>query len=234
MIDPASPDFASTPAARDRPPFGYAPAAVDAKPVVTIVTPFLDTDPAVFAGAARSVERQSLQQWEWLIVDDGSKSRHARAALSEVEAKDLRIRVIRHERTGGVSAARNNAVEQARAPYVLFLDSDDMMEPTTAEKWLWYLVSHPEYAFVDGYVVGFGSAAAALEPWLRRSEHLPRRELRRRQCMARRDVLLAVGGFDETIRDGFEDLGAVAAVRRSRLLGRHDAGVPRLVPPDGP
>jgi glycosyltransferase involved in cell wall biosynthesis len=204
VIDPTSPDFASTPAARDRPPFGYAPAAVDAKPVVTIVTHFLDTDPAVFADAARSVERQSLQQWEWLIVDDGSKSGDARAALSEVEAKDPRIRVVRHERTRGVSAARNTAVEQARAPYVLFLDSDDMMEPTTAEKWLWFLVSHPEYAFVDGYVVGFGSQQLLWSHGFREASAFLR-ELRRRQCMARRDVLLEVGGFDETIWDGFED-----------------------------
>ena len=173
--------------------------------MVTIVTPFLDTDPAVFAEAARSVERQSLQQWEWLIVDDGSTSGDARAALSEVEAKDPRIRVVRHERTRGVSAARNTAVEQARAPYVLFLDSDDMMEPTTAEKWLWFLVSHPEYAFVDGYVVGFGSEQLLWSHGFREASAFLDENFVGARCMMRRDVLLEVGGFDETIRDGFED-----------------------------
>jgi glycosyltransferase involved in cell wall biosynthesis len=206
VIDPVSPDFTSTPAANDRAPFGYAPAVVDAEPVVAIVTPFLDSDPAVFADAARSVERQSLQQWEWLIVDDGSTSGDARAALSEIEAKDPRVRVVRHERTRGVSAARNSAVERARAPYVLFLDSDDMLEPTTAEKWLWFLVSHPEYAFVDGNVVGFGSEQLLWSHGFRQGRAFLDEDFVGAGCMMRRDVLLEVGGFDETIRGGFEDL----------------------------
>ena len=205
MIDPASPDFASTPAADDRALFGYAPAVVDDRPVVTIVTPFLDTDLAVFAEAARSVERQSLQQWEWLIVDDGSTTGEVQAALSEVEARDPRIRVIRHERPRGVSAARNNAVEQARAQYVLFLESDGMLEPTTAEEWLWFLVSHVEYAFVDGYVVGFGSEELLWSHGASQGRSFLEEDFVGARCMVRRDVLLEVGGFDETVPGGFED-----------------------------
>lgn len=205
VIDPLSPDFTSTPAVQDRAPFGYAPDRVDAEPAVTIVTPFFNTDPEIFGQAVRSVERQSLQQWEWLIVDDGSTTEESRAALARLDGVDPRIRVVRHESNRGVSAARNTAIREARAPFILLFDSDDVMEPTAAEKWLWFLTSHREWSFVDGFVVVFGEEPLLSRLGFREADLFLRENLVGARALVRRDVALEVGGFDESITQGLED-----------------------------
>src|SRR6266852_2104918 len=144
MIDPASSDYTNTPASPHRPRFGYATDDASALPCVAIVTPFYNTGP-VFHETAASVLQQSLQQWEWLIVNDGSTDPESLALLEEYRHRDPRIRVIDHGVNQGLSAARNTGFRVARSPYVVQLDSDDLLEPTAVEKWVWYLESYPEF-----------------------------------------------------------------------------------------
>ena len=90
-----------------------------APPAVTIVTPFYNTG-AIFHETARSVFRQSFQQWEWLIVNDGSTRPEALAILDEYRhLDDPRIRVIDLPTNQGPSAARNRAFREARASYIV-------------------------------------------------------------------------------------------------------------------
>src|SRR3954464_10593284 len=93
MIDPTNPDYTNTPVSPQRPRFGYQPADLSAPPSVTIVTPFYNTGP-VFHETAQSVLRQSLQQWEWLIVNDGSTAPESLEILDGYRQCDPRIRVI--------------------------------------------------------------------------------------------------------------------------------------------
>src|SRR5688572_25552779 len=104
MIDPQQPDYADTPASAHRAPFDYAPADAQAEPLVSIDTPFFDTG-AVFHETARSVLRQSLQGWEWLIVNDGSTSDESLSVLAHYRHGDARIRVVDLPRNSGPSAA---------------------------------------------------------------------------------------------------------------------------------
>src|SRR5438094_9988310 len=90
MIDPAAPDFDHTPAARERPRFDYAPAD-DAPPAVSIVTPLFNPGPEL-EETAESVFRQSFQQWEWIIVDDGSTNPASRARIGPQQARHRRGR----------------------------------------------------------------------------------------------------------------------------------------------
>ena len=71
MIDPTHPDYINTPASPQRPAYAYRLADPSSAPRVSIVTPFYNTGP-VFHETARCVLQQSLQQWEWLIINDGS------------------------------------------------------------------------------------------------------------------------------------------------------------------
>jgi glycosyltransferase involved in cell wall biosynthesis len=204
MIDPQRPDYASTPAADDRPDFAYAPADARREPLVTILTPFFNTG-VVFHETARSVMRQSLQEWEWLIVNDASSDPEALATLSQYRNSDTRIRVIDLPVNGGPSRARNVGYAQARAPYVLQLDSDNLLEPTAAEKWWWYLLTHPGAAFVKGFTVGFGSQTYL---W-RRGFHTAADFLESNPVdatsLVRVDAHRRAGGYDETMRGGLED-----------------------------
>jgi glycosyltransferase involved in cell wall biosynthesis len=205
LIDPSRPDFTDTPASERRAEFGYRPARADAAPCLTLITPCFDADPALFEQTAASVFRQSLQQWEWVVVDDGSTRADTLAYLAELRERDPRIRVVVHERNRGLPAARNTAVAEARTPFVLQLDTDDLLEPTAAEKWLWFLVSCPEYSFVKGFTVGFGEQAYLWQRGFHDGKRFLAENLVAPTSLIRRDVFDAVGGYDESLREGLED-----------------------------
>jgi glycosyltransferase involved in cell wall biosynthesis len=203
MIDPMQPDYANTPVSAHRPRFDYLPDA-PSDPSVTIVTPFYDTG-AIFHDTARSVFQQSLQQWEWIIVNDGSTKPEALAVLQEYRHLDPRIRIIDHRRNKGLSAARNTGYDAARTPYVLQLDSDDLLEPTAMEKWLWFLESFPDCAFVKGFNVGFDAQQYLWQQGFHDGEAFLERNLVDPTALVRKTVHRDVGGYDETNRDGLED-----------------------------
>lgn len=202
MFDPRHPDYTNTPASERRPRYGYAPADAAAAPAVSLITPFLNPGP-VFAETVRSVFAQSLQQWEWIIVDDASDDPAATLALAEL--KDPRVRVTRLAERSGPAAARNRGVELARAPYVAFVDSDDLLEPAALEKWAWFLASQPQYAMVKGYQVGFGASEYLWREGFHSGTAILERNLIQTASMIRREVYQAAGGMDESIRGGMED-----------------------------
>ena len=93
-----------------------------------------------------------------MVVNDGSSDPAALGVLDDIQAIAIRACVSSICPLDAVRpAARNEGCRAARAPYLLLLDSDDLLEPTAAEKWWWFLESYPEFAFVKGFSVGFGA-----------------------------------------------------------------------------
>ena len=132
MLNPRSPDYSNTPVDRRRPRYGYAPADPTASPFVTVITPFYNAAEH-FEETARSVLNQSFQQWEWLIIDDGTTDEVSLAMLDRYDRLDSRIRVIR-QANAGPSAARNTAFREAQTELIVQIDADDMLEPTAIER----------------------------------------------------------------------------------------------------
>ncbi len=93
-------------------------------PLVSIVTTVYDRT-AFLAQAVDSVRRQSVSDWEHIIVEDAGPV-DARRVLGG--ASDPRIRFLRAERNLGVSGARNLGIGAAAGQYVAFLDDDDLLE----------------------------------------------------------------------------------------------------------
>ncbi len=78
--------------------------------------------------AVRSVQEQTLRHLEVIVVDDCSTDGSAEAA-DVIAGQDPRVRVVRlPENSGGCSRPRNVGLDLARAPYVMFLDSDDVYD----------------------------------------------------------------------------------------------------------
>lgn len=75
----------------------------------------------------KSLCAQDYPDWEAILVDDGSSDNSPRLC-DEWAAREPRIRVL-HRKNGGVSAARNAGIAEARGEYLAFLDSDDRIEP---------------------------------------------------------------------------------------------------------
>ena len=204
MIDPNRPDYTNTPASDGRPGYGYRPLDPTTPPVATIVTPFYNTG-AIFHDTARSVFRQSFQQWEWIIVNDGSTNPEALAILDSYRNKDDRIRVINLPVNQGISAGRNTGYGAARTEYVVQLDSDDLLEPTAIEKWTWLLESYPEFAFVKGYSVGFDAQTYLWEQGFHNGGIFLEQNVVDPTSVVRHSIHQVVGGYDETNRGGLED-----------------------------
>jgi glycosyltransferase involved in cell wall biosynthesis len=204
MIDPLKPDYANTPASGRRSVYNYQLQDPSAASIVSIITPYFNTG-AVFNETAASVRRQSFQQWEWIIVNDGSTSPEALAVLNEFRSVDPRIRVIDHDSNCGLSAARNTGLELAHSPYIVLLDSDDLIEPTAIEKWLWYLESHPDVAFVKGLTVGFNAQTYLWSGGFHDGNAFLVQNRVNPLVMLRQVVFQKVGGFDASTNGGLED-----------------------------
>ena len=95
-------------------------------PLVSIIVPVYNAEKTL-ERCVDSILNQTYQEYELLLVDDGST--HSSAALCDgYAARDPRVRVF-HKENAGVSNARNLALAQARGTYLQFLDSDDWITP---------------------------------------------------------------------------------------------------------
>ena len=98
-----------------------------------------------------SVQRQSFQNFEMILVDDGTKDRSGKIA-DEMAADDNRITVI-HQSNQGLSEARNTGINKARGEYITFIDSDDFIGENTYEDLFNIIKEHPEYDILEYSVI---------------------------------------------------------------------------------
>ena len=94
------------------------------RPVVSVVVPVYNAA-AVLARGVDSILAQSFQDFELILVDDGSKDGSG-AICDQYASQDDRVKVI-HQENAGVSTARNAGLEAACGEWVTFVDSDDMV-----------------------------------------------------------------------------------------------------------
>ena len=117
--------------------------------MISIVIPVFNTRPTFFAECICSVLVQTCQDFEVILVDDGSEKNTAEVC-DEIAKSDRRFRVI-HQPNRGLSAARNAGIAAASGEYITFLDSDDQLHPYALELWL-YLIENEN---VDAVITGF-------------------------------------------------------------------------------
>jgi glycosyltransferase involved in cell wall biosynthesis len=138
-------------------------------PAVLVVIPLYNKGPYI-ARALNSVLAQTFQDFEVIVVDDGSTDNGAEVVRG---FDDPRIRLIQQE-NGGVSAARNRGIEKAQAELVAFLDADDEWLPEHLET-IWGLrLKYPNAgAYATAYIFSDGNGkenypkyrAIPPEPW---------------------------------------------------------------------
>ena len=101
-------------------------------PVVSVVMPAYNTEKYI-QEAVSSIEKQTLKDWELLVVDDCSTDQ-TYDILLKLAQEDARIRIIRNQTNCGAAMSRNIAFSQCSGKYVALLDSDDLWEPEKLEK----------------------------------------------------------------------------------------------------
>ncbi|HHV50237.1 MAG TPA: glycosyltransferase family 2 protein [Clostridiales bacterium] len=101
--------------------------------------------------AIESILAQTLKEFEFLIVDDGSPDNSGKIC-DEYAAKDSRIRVF-HRENGGAPSARNMAMDHAQGKYYYFMDGDDWAEPTMLEDMYELAEKNNAQLVVTGYFI---------------------------------------------------------------------------------
>lgn len=123
---------------------------MDRLPLVTVILPAYNAQKFI-AEAIASVIGQTYQNWELIIINDGSNDDTEHIVLS---FSDARIRYF-SKGNGGVSSARNLGFSQMSGDYFCFLDADDVLPPRSIEARLVRFSEEPELQFVDGVVQVF-------------------------------------------------------------------------------
>lgn len=100
------------------------------QPKISVIIPIHNVEKYLSA-CLESVLLQTFQDWEAICVNDGSTDGCSKI-LAEYEKKDARIKVITQENQG-LSQARNRGLLDATGTYILFLDSDDLIDPQLME-----------------------------------------------------------------------------------------------------
>lgn len=99
------------------------------QPLISILTPVFDTPVSWLREAVESVLAQVYENWELVLIDDGSTATDLLGALPALAARDRRIRLVRLESHQGISAALNKGLNVAEGEWLTFLDHDDVFEP---------------------------------------------------------------------------------------------------------
>ena len=114
------------------------------QPLISIITPVYDTSVQWLTGAAESVLAQAYENWELVLVDDGSSATDLLRALPVLAARDRRIVLKSLGKHEGISAALNQAIALARGKWVAFFDHDDILEPDALFHIAKLLQMHPD------------------------------------------------------------------------------------------
>lgn len=94
---------------------------------VSVIVPIYNVEQYV-EECLKSVLTQHFESMEVICVDDGSEDDSMKKVI-EMAQQDYRIKIIRHEKNRGLSAARNTGLTSAKGKYILFMDSDDVLMP---------------------------------------------------------------------------------------------------------
>ncbi len=176
------------------------------EPLIAIITPFYNSKEE-FLLTKNSVLSQTFPYYEWIIVDDGSTDKDSLKILDTVNKIDSRIKVYK-KTNGGPSVARDFAVNKSSSSvkYLFFLDSDDLIEPTTLEILYWSLECNKEADFVCPAIINFGDEEYVGESFLN-ARLEKENNIIYISSMVRKSAFLEVGGFGIKEKNMYEDWG---------------------------
>lgn len=191
--------------------------------------------------AVESVLAQTVEDWELIVVDDGSTDLSPEI-IEKLCREHSRIRSF-HQENRGAGAARNRGIGMARAQWLCYLDSDDVWFPETLDHYCRYIAAHPQARFIYGYRHRLEKdGRVTCLPAQYQDRPTGARELFQVSYLSpirvchRAELIRETGGYDEnlplcedydlflrmSVHTAFEPIGKATGLRR-----RHDANISR-------
>ena len=171
-------------------------------PIVSFVIPCYN-DARYVEQAIHSALNQTYKNKEVIVVDDGSNV-ETKSVLAKLEPKLTQLIT---QDNKGQSAARNLGIKHAKGEFIIVLDSDDFFEPTFCEKAISYIKNNPNIKIISCYAnlvydykptELYKPRGGGIENFLFTSGVMG-------SSFFKKDDWKKVGGYDETMRKGFED-----------------------------
>jgi glycosyltransferase involved in cell wall biosynthesis len=183
-------------------------------PLVSVVIPTFNSSKFILQ-AIHSVEEQTYQNYEIIIVDDGSTDNTVEIVSERILANP-RIKLFKINHTGIPSVPRNYGIKKSSGEFVAFLDSDDLWHSSKLKEQLIAFKENPGLLFVYSTSITFGDynfispyfellplywkAARNHDELLKKGNSIPLSSV-----LVRRDILLKLNGFDEDPELQIED-----------------------------
>jgi glycosyltransferase involved in cell wall biosynthesis len=171
-------------------------------PRVSVLMPVFNGG-GYLAAAIESIRAQTFEDFELVIIDDGSTDGSAETIAASA-ARDRRIRAYRKDNSG-ISDTLNRGIAEARGDWIARLDADDIMLPHRLERQMAFVTTNPKIVAAGSYydiIDEHGTRCATLRPLPRSLDEL-QRFLAAREPLAfthptmiyRRDIAAALGGY---------------------------------------
>lgn len=175
-----------------------------AKPAISIVTPAYNAF-TTLRWCVESIRAQSFEDWEHIIVDDGSTD-NTWALLRELAEEDPRLRII-PQSNAGQGKARNVAIDLSRGCYIGLLDADDWALPGRLGLQAAFLDAHTDVDVLGGAMINISETGENLGISKLASKHdalvaniYKQTPFFTSTVMARRHFFVKLGGFGEAKR----------------------------------
>ncbi len=212
--------------------------------LVSVVIIFLNEEKFI-QEAIESIFAQTYDNWELLLVDDGSTDRSSEIARHYAMRYPEKVRYLEHDghENRGMSASRNLGLRSAKGKYISFLDGDDRWVPHKLERQLEILQSYPEAVMVCGplyvwhswtgksedmfadHLYGVGPnrlhpyGNSVVEPPKLLTLFLQDEQFIPSSILVERQVLESSGGYEDIFRDSYSDaVGLVKVCLRSSVF----------------
>lgn len=171
-------------------------------PLVSVIIPVYNTA-SYLRESILSARNQTHTAIEIVVIDDGSNQE----TKEEIARLQGQIDIVLSQENAGQSTARNKGIKAATGDYILILDSDDYFKPDFVSKALVVLQEKPTVKFVSCYLNRFHEntigplvqmEGGTIEEYLFRNASIG-------NGLFRKKDILAIGGYDQEMRDGYED-----------------------------
>lgn len=189
-------------------------------PKVSVITPFYNAG-SHFEQTYNCLINQTLQEFEWVIINDGSTNKKDVECLERLAASDARMKVF-HQENAGQSRAKNLGISKAKAEIIVFIDADDLAEPFYLEILYQALKAHPKASWSYTDLAGF---AAQEYIWCKTfsAGRMTFNNILVNAAAFRKKEIEAAGGFTEVAKHYDEDW---ALYLKLLEMGRHPVHIP--------
>ncbi len=202
------------------PLFSWAVRNYD-QPLVSVIIPVGPGHVTLLREALDSVEGQTFRFWECIVINDTGE-----AIPESIKKAYPWVKWVGNFAAWSLGAgkARNAGIENAKAPFIAFLDADDILEPTFLDDMLkGYYTGAGEYVYSDWYsITKDGYQEVNETPEFDQSDVFQRTSIHAVNILIPRDYLLHVGMFDESMQ-AWEDVDLFMKLAAAGICGRRVA-----------